>query len=94
MSFLDIALRYLAFGVPAFLLYVLALRKSGANPTFLGYIWTGGNVAAAAFLVYRGIATGLGPVRAVLYTTGAVFAVLVPITVVVAVVAGREREKE
>lgn len=89
MVFLSIALRYLAFCVPVFALYAMALRRSNLNPKFLSYGWTGANLVVVGYLIYWGWAVaGLTPVRSFLYGVGATFAVLIPMVVVLALVVG------
>ena len=89
MTFLSIALRYLAFCAPVFVVYVLVLRATDWNPKFVTHGWTAANLVIIGYLVHWGWAVaGLSLVRSFLYSVGATFVVLIPMVVLLTLVAG------
>lgn len=92
MDFLGIALRYLAFALPAFAVYVAVLRRTGANPTLVANVWTAANLLVGGYLVWWGLGAGLGWTRAVLYTLAAIIVILIPLVTFVALFARGDRD--
>lgn len=90
-TFFEFVVGYAAVAVPLMVVHVVALRLLRPNPKLLSHIVVAGHVAVLGYLVFRGV-DALGVLRSLGYAAGAMFAVLVPmILVMVAISEARAR---
>jgi hypothetical protein len=95
MGFWDIAWRYLVFFLPLYGAYLFGVRHAVAPPKLLAVLFSGGNAAFLGYLVYLGAHGGVGLLRSVAYTTGAMFIVVGPVVILMVKAAGlSDRSKE